>query len=160
MIADELLESRGGPKGRRVWKPVSMLGDGRTLAALSLALQASKSRRDRRAGRAVARALMAVGVVVPLLKRITGRMRPSKEGEDDLLAHPFRGKSFPSGHTAAAFAAATVLSRKDPKHKALYYTLASLVGISRVCQKRHYPSDVIAGAFIGVWIGKAALNGK
>ena len=77
------------------------------------------------------------------------------------LIHPIQPEdspSFPSGHTAAAFSLATSLSITYPK----WYVIAPSavwacgVGFARMNQGVHYPSDVIAGAAIGV--GCAFLN--
>jgi len=62
--------------------------------------------------------------------------------------------SFPSGHTAQAFAAATFLS-EEYKHKHkwvpyLAYTISSSIGILRMANNKHYVSDVLAGAGIGI----------
>jgi membrane-associated phospholipid phosphatase len=68
--------------------------------------------------------------------------------------------SFPSGHTAQAFAAATFLSEeyKDRFHWMPYaaYGLASSVGVLRMANNRHYISDVLLGAGIGILSMKAA----
>lgn len=75
--------------------------------------------------------------------------------------HPFSTESspsFPSGHTATAFALATSLSIKYPK----WYVIAPSavwacsVGVSRMNEGVHYPTDVLAGAAIGA--GCAVLN--
>lgn len=65
------------------------------------------------------------------------------------------GESFPSGHTTGAFAVAAVLSRRFPRLQWLFWSLAALVGLSRVALGRHWPSDVVAGALIG--IGSVAI---
>jgi membrane-associated phospholipid phosphatase len=63
------------------------------------------------------------------------------------------GKSFPSGHTTTAFALAQVFSSRYRQHRWVpwvAYGLATLVGFSRVTVQAHFPSDVFAGAAIGV----------
>ena len=62
------------------------------------------------------------------------------------------GYSFPSGHSCFAFMLATILSAKNKKRKALYL-IAIIVAISRIYLGLHYPSDVVAGAALGVIIG-------
>jgi membrane-associated phospholipid phosphatase len=69
--------------------------------------------------------------------------------------------SFPSGHTATAFSIATVFATRYRDIKAvpvISYTLASLVGISRLTENRHWSSDVFAGALIGYLCGKQVVN--
>ncbi len=63
--------------------------------------------------------------------------------------------SFPSGHTTAAFSAATALTLSTKKWwvGVPAYTYASLVGYARMRLGAHYPSDVLGGACIGVLTG-------
>ena len=87
------------------------------------------------------------------MKYTFDRQRPYEKYPD--LIHPVSTEpdpSFPSGHTAAAFSLATSLSITYPK----WYVIAPSavwacgVGFSRINQGVHYPSDVMAGAAIGV----------
>jgi membrane-associated phospholipid phosphatase len=83
-------------------------------------------------------------VMVFSLKNLTHEYRPDGSTDD----------SFPSGHTAQAFAAATFLS-KEYGHKSIWYSVgaysvATSVGVLRVLNDRHWISDVIAGAGIGI----------
>jgi undecaprenyl-diphosphatase len=64
--------------------------------------------------------------------------------------------SFPSGHSAAAFAGAWLLSRHYPRLASLWYTIAALVGFSRIYLGAHYPGDVLSGALAGTTIAEAA----
>jgi membrane-associated phospholipid phosphatase len=79
--------------------------------------------------------------------RPRGRLRGIRR-----LPHSY---SFPSGHSAAAFAFATAASRKLPPAGALLIPLASLVAYSRVYLGVHYPSDALVGAAIGTTLGLA-----
>ncbi len=93
------------------------------------------------------------------MKYLVGRDRPYERYPDRV--HPYsieHSPSFPSGHTATAFALATSLSIRYPK----WYVIAPSalwacsVGISRMNEGVHYPSDVLAGAAIGA--GFAVAN--
>jgi membrane-associated phospholipid phosphatase len=69
--------------------------------------------------------------------------------------------SFPSGHTAAGFATASVLQAKYGWKAAIpAYTVATWIAASRMQSKRHYLSDVIAGATIGIMAGRSVTVGK
>ncbi|MDQ3808950.1 MAG: phosphatase PAP2 family protein, partial [Chloroflexota bacterium] len=57
--------------------------------------------------------------------------------------------SFPSGHTAASFASAWILSTVWPRRAPVFLALASTVGMSRIYVGAHYPGDVLSGAVVG-----------
>jgi len=110
--------------------------------------------RGRRAG--IATALAALGtsyVVQRMVKPIFRRRRPFVNQEVMVVGIRTADASFPSGHTAASFAAATALSTFYPNAAPLVFTLATLVGASRVHLGHHFPSDVTAGAMIGIGTG-------
>ena len=67
--------------------------------------------------------------------------------------------SFPSGHTMVSFAAATVLWHWNRKVGIAAYLLAAVIAFSRLYLFVHFPSDVFAGAVIGILIGIAAIKG-
>lgn len=114
-------------------------------------------------GREVIRAVLVSGALTAVTKGAVGRARPfAAPGDPDEFSpgHGFTDgafASFPSGHTSAAFATATVLARelhsKHPEGRWLINSLlfggATFVGFSRVYDKQHWPSDVVAGATLG-----------
>jgi membrane-associated phospholipid phosphatase len=104
--------------------------------------------------------VIAAGLVVPALKEITGRSRPRvDQGAHDF--HPFSGSaSFPSGHTAEAFALATVIAENNDRLwvKGLAYGVATLVAYSRMESDAHFLSDVTAGAMIGVGVARHVVK--
>lgn len=88
------------------------------------------------------------------VKNMVGRLRPQFVMPDVLVPFDFyHNFSFPSGHAVISFAAAYVLSRKKPKLKWLFYSLAVIISFSRIYLGKHFPSDVVAGAIIGLGIG-------
>ena len=58
--------------------------------------------------------------------------------------------SMPSGHTVATFAGLVMLGMLAPRVKWFTWTLAIVVGASRVAYGAHWPTDVLLGAFIGM----------
>jgi len=58
--------------------------------------------------------------------------------------------SFPSGHSAGAMAVASAFAAEYPEHRASALAAGGAVGLTQVPTTRHYPSDVVAGAAIGV----------
>lgn len=69
-----------------------------------------------------------------------------------------KSSSFPSNHAVNCFAIATLLAWYYPWLGAVFYLIAGLVGYSRVYVGVHYPSDVIAGACIGILIAVAVIR--
>jgi membrane-associated phospholipid phosphatase len=90
-------------------------------------------------------------------KLLARRRRPASPGRPALIRMP-RSTSFPSGHSAAAFAFATGAVMEMPALAPVLGPLAAAVGYSRVHTGVHYPSDVAGGAAIG--IGSAVLASR
>jgi len=90
-------------------------------------------------------------VLYHVLKRLVKRMRPFEQLPDiRFLIRPPDRFSFPSGHTAAAFLMATLLCSLFPAITLPVFGWAILVGISRVYLGVHYPTDILAGAVLGL----------
>ena len=90
------------------------------------------------------------------LKALVDRPRPpSRYAEPKTLVAIPHDASFPSGHAATSFAAATMLAFAFPRLPPFLYVLAAAVAFSRVYVGVHYPLDVIGGAFMGVLVALA-----
>jgi undecaprenyl-diphosphatase len=118
-------------------------------------------RRDRGRG---ARWLLAgasvagAGLLELLVKEITCRGRPTAADAGAFFSRfpcdpmDYAHASFPSGHATTAFALAALLALWHPRWAAAWLALAGLVGLSRVVLGAHFPSDVLAGAALGVGV--------
>ena len=125
-------------------------------------------------------AMITSGVWVNIIKIFTGRERPiadytfskteggawygpfSKWDQDLKVRKPVSEfDAFPSGHTATAFSIATVFASQYKDTKAIpiiCYSVATLVGISRLTEHEHWASDVFVGGIMGYLCGKQVVN--
>ncbi len=90
------------------------------------------------------------------LKYLLARYRPVMLFDQDLYGlHFFSTKwamnSTPSGHTLRAFSIMTALSMLFRRFTIVFISIAVAIGLSRVALTDHYPSDVLFGAFIGIF---------
>ncbi len=107
-------------------------------------------------------ALLGSAAVTQALKHLIGRPRPRFAHADEFMLGPSLDSgldAFPSGHTFNAFGAATVAAWYVPALRAPVFLAAGLVGLSRVVRGSHFPTDVFAGAVLGVLIGSLAAAG-
>jgi membrane-associated phospholipid phosphatase len=133
-------------------EPGDVFGDGRTagLGALGLytAGRLAHSERLSSAGGDLCESLLITWTSVWALKFLVDEDRPT--GGD---------YSFPSGHTATAFATASVLaSHFGPAAGVPAYTLAATTALARLEDRRHYLSDVLFGAAIGYVVGSEVTS--
>jgi undecaprenyl-diphosphatase len=94
-----------------------------------------------------------------VLRQWIGRLRPPLVYPEPrpLVPTPHTG-SFPSGHSATAFACATVIAWGSPRLAVPVFVLAALVAWSRVYVGVHWPLDVLGGAALGVLVAIALLK--
>ena len=125
-------------------------------AAGLLALSGGRTGR-RAAGMGLASLAVTSGVVNVAVKPLARRRRPDRLAGDVPLARHVpmpSSRSFPSGHSAAAFAFATGVGNVSPAAAAPLRALAAAVGYSRVHTGVHYPGDVLVGALIGTTLAQ------
>jgi undecaprenyl-diphosphatase len=133
---------------------LSDLGEGLGWVAGGAALAILGGPKGRRAGLATAFASLAATFVVQTqVKPLFRRVRPFVNREALVVGIKPPDHSFPSGHTASSFAAATALAFYYPKAAPLTYAVATAVGASRVHLGVHFPSDAAVGGLVGIGIG-------
>jgi membrane-associated phospholipid phosphatase len=100
---------------------------------------------------------LTLWTAVELVKVIINRSRPFiKLPMVRVVGPKAAGRSFPSGHTSQAFYTATLMIqyfKAEVSTSVLLYAVAFLVGVTRMYVGMHYPRDVMAGAFLGVFWG-------
>jgi membrane-associated phospholipid phosphatase len=147
-------------------RAMARLSDAADYSRLSLAaaavLAAAGGRRGRRAA---AMGLASIGVtasaVNAAMKPLGRRRRPDRAAREVPIARHVRmpsSTSFPSGHSAAAFAFATGVGAVLPPAAIPLRGLAALVAYSRVHTGVHYPGDVVAGALIGTTLAQLTTH--
>jgi membrane-associated phospholipid phosphatase len=141
------------------------LGDQPPLRFLSLVLLgAGLWRRNRRLAEAGARMIVAhhlATIVKARGKDLVDRTRP----EALMNGHRYRMepghsgdhrlRAFPSGHMAGALAVARAAAREYPENRVGFYGLAALIGALQIPRRAHFPTDVLAGALVGLGAERA-----
>ena len=146
------------PAADRHVSVLSDLGRGAGWAALCAVIAWKGDGRGRRAAVWTIVAMLSANAVVQgPMKRIFARRRPFHDRHDHVVVGTRTlDTSFPSGHTASSFAAAASLAVAYPGYAPLLLSLSTAVGFSRIYLGHHYPSDVAAGAIVGLAFGAAA----
>jgi membrane-associated phospholipid phosphatase len=145
---------------------MSRLSRAADYSRLSLASGAVLALTGGRAGRrAAAMGLASLGVTATVVnvavKRLGRRPRPDRVAQEVPLARHVRmptSRSFPSGHSAGAFAFATGVGHAMPPAAVPLRALAALVAYSRVHTGVHYPGDVVAGALMGTALAQLTTH--
>ncbi|MGE5636483.1 MAG: phosphatase PAP2 family protein [Nocardioidaceae bacterium] len=145
---------------------MSRLSRAADYSRLSLASAAALALARGRAGRrAAGLGLASLGVTASVVnlavKPLWRRPRPGRVAQRVPLARqvPMPGSgSFPSGHSAAAFAFATGVGRAMPSAGGPLHGLAALVAYSRVHTGVHYPGDVVVGALLGTALAQLTTH--
>jgi membrane-associated phospholipid phosphatase len=125
-------------------------------------LAVAGGRTGRRAAKFGLASVAATGAVVNVVvKPLRRRVRPDREVHEvpsDRHAPMPISHSFPSGHSAAAFAFATGVAHVSHLAAVPLYGMGTVVAYSRVHTGVHYPGDVIAGSLLGVVLAQATAN--
>ncbi len=133
-------------------KALATIGEwGAVWAAIGLAGAAADPARRSRwlRGAAVGPGAVVANYAVKLAVR---RPRPKLRGLPPLATAP-SALSFPSAHATSSLAAATAFGRVEPRTRVPLHALAAAICITRPYLGMHYPSDVLAGAVLGIAIG-------
>ena len=98
-----------------------------------------------------------------VLKFVIGRARPifyEALGMTGFFpfARDWAFHSMPSGHALASFAGLVMIGLIAPRARWFSWMLAGVIGVSRICVGAHWPSDVILGAFIGIFVAFLVRN--
>jgi undecaprenyl-diphosphatase len=142
------------PLGDRYVAMLSDVGEGAGWVGIGVALAWLGGPKGRRAGLAVTVAALGTTYFVQrIVKPVFRRRRPWVGRDVTVVGIRTTDASFPSGHSAASFAAATTLAAYYPKTAPLGYTVAAAVAASRVHLGHHFPSDTIAGGLLGIALG-------
>jgi undecaprenyl-diphosphatase len=140
----------------RLMRALTGLGDPASWILMGLALASCGGDGPRYSGLLGAAAGFALVLTQPL-KRICCRKRPDCGiGGFAALADNPDVFSFPSGHTAVAFAVAAAFAGQAGPLAGIALVLAGGIALSRVYLGAHYPLDVVAGAVLGITAGTAA----
>jgi undecaprenyl-diphosphatase len=154
-LADEALlrAARGAPAwATPLFVAITFIGGGWGMFGLVPFLARAETRAV--TARLVA-ALVATSALVSTVKALVGRVRPCDalaSCEAVFIASP-GGHSFPSGHAAGSFAFAAFVASVRPVFAVPAFVFAALVAWSRCHLGVHYPSDILAGALVGMSIG-------
>lgn len=125
-------------------------------AVLALGLNVAGVEGRSNLGRFAVSSALAYGIMA-------GIVNPIKYGAKEMRPDGSTRNSFPSGHTATAFVSATILHKeygltRSPWYSIAGYGVATATGVMRVLNNRHWVSDVLSGAGIGIFSTELAYG--
>lgn len=151
-------------QGNRFWLEVEKFGReyaALTMAGLYIGGLAGDDKMLAAAQDSLITSIIASGIIVTGIKTTVGRARPMAD-QGVFYSRPFTdpNSSFPSGHSAQAFAVAAVLAEHydETWQQASFYGIASLAALARPYHDKHFASDIIASAFISIWTAKRVVR--
>lgn len=158
-ILDFIREHLSSGVGDVVMPFITAMGDA-GIIWIAMALVLLVVPKTRKYGLMVALSLLIESVLCNLMiKPLVARVRPFDVNTAvELLVTRPRDYSFPSGHTGASFAAAASLFFGKAKGWIPVTVVAILIGFSRLYLYVHYPTDVLAGAILGVISGYISVK--
>ncbi len=147
------IQSQRNDWQNKVMPPLSLLGDGLVHLGAYGALYKYGNDYDQRVAAMAVEGQINVAIVSLLLKAAFTATRPEVNPQArEWFTLDMGNLSFPSGHTMTAFCAAAIFG--DAYHvEWLTFPLAAAVGYSRIYNQKHWPTDVIVGAGLGMLIG-------
>jgi len=102
---------------------------------------------------AFAAAVLSRLVIANIIRFIVRRPRPFVENHVNLLLDKTVESSFPSGHAAFYFALSFIVYKYNKKSGIAFFAAGFLISLSRVFAGIHWPSDILAGAIVGLFSG-------
>jgi undecaprenyl-diphosphatase len=137
-----------------LFKLASRMGDGPLWGAVAAVLLLFGHGRERLAVAAAAVVVLMTITLFSGLKKLVRRPRPFELWQDlSCLVQPPDRYSFPSGHSMTAFSMYGTFATLLPGTGWFFFPVALIIGLSRIFVGAHYPSDVVAGGFLGAGIG-------
>ena len=140
---------------------VGLYGTSAAAGVLWLSGLATHNDHARETGVLSAEALANALPVYVALQLIAGRERPMEgSGNGRFWRNNALNSSFPSGHALFTWSMASVIAREYPRPwvKWLAYGTATVVSVTRVTGREHFPSDVVVGSVVGYFIGRHAFH--
>lgn len=145
------------PRAERAVRAFSATGEHAALWLAIGGLGAAADRPRRAAWTRGVKATAAAYAVNTAIKQVIRRRRPHHEGLPQLMRTPTQ-LSFPSAHASSSFAGARAYAPllAGGRGGRVLYPLALAMALSRVYLGVHYPSDILAGALLGTFVGDRA----